>query len=379
MLQVLTADDRVTLAGLLCFGRFPQHWFPSLAITFVHYPGNQPDQLGPGGERFLDDRRFDGPLPAALDDALNTIVRSMKKRSLIQGLLRQEIPEYPPEAVREALVNAVAHRDYSPLARGSQVQVQMYQSRLEIRNPGGLFGPVNEDNLGEPGVQATRNQHLIQLLEDLGPAENRGTGIITMMRAMRQAQMSPPELEDHRTHFRVVFSNTTMLDDATVEWLNRFSSLGLNENQRLALAYTLHQKEITNSIFCRLTGTDSRAATAELQELVLKGLLQSLGSRRWTTYRLSQQVLDLAGERALPPKDRATLSDRQKRILEMIAERGPVSAKAISDALTIPRRAVNYELSKLTVAGLIQLTTDDPRDSRTEYRIAPPGSETGAY
>ena len=194
-LHVLDAQERVTLGGLLCFAKFPQQWFPAITITFVHYPGTQADQLGMRDERFLDNRRSDGPLPLALEDALKTVVHAMKKRSLIQGLLRQEIPEYPPEAVREALVNAVAHRDYSALARGSHVQIQMFQNRLEVQNPGGLFGPVNEDNLGEPGVQAARNQYLMQLLEDLGPAENRGTGIVTMMRATRQAQMSPPELE----------------------------------------------------------------------------------------------------------------------------------------------------------------------------------------
>ena len=167
-LHVLDAQERVTLGGLLCFAKFPQQWFPAITITFVHYPGTQADQLGTHDQRFIDNRRFDGPLPLALEDALKTVVHAMKKRSLIQGLLRQEIPEYPPEAVREALVNAVAHRDYSALARGSHVQIQMFQNRLEVQNPGGLFGPVNEDNLGEPGVQAARNQYLMQLLEDLG-------------------------------------------------------------------------------------------------------------------------------------------------------------------------------------------------------------------
>jgi len=70
-----------------------------------------------------------------------------------------------------------------------------------------------------------------------------------MMRATRQAQMSPPEFRDQATYFRVIFSNDTMLDDATIEWLNHFASFDLNENQRLALAYTLHQEEISNGIF----------------------------------------------------------------------------------------------------------------------------------
>jgi ATP-dependent DNA helicase RecG len=191
-LSVVSKSGEATLAGLLCFARFPQRWFPNLTITLIHYPGTSPDQLGPRGERLLDNRRFDGPLSQALDDALQAVIGSMKQRTLVQGLFREEIPEYPPEAIREALVNAVAHRDYSHLARGTFVQIQMFQNLLVIQNPGGLFGPMNEENLGEPGAQSARNQFLIQMLEDLGPAENRGTGILTMMRETRRAQMSPP-------------------------------------------------------------------------------------------------------------------------------------------------------------------------------------------
>jgi ATP-dependent DNA helicase RecG len=84
-LRVFDADGKVTLAGWLCFARFPQKDFPELTITFVHYPGTQSDQIGAQAERFVDNRRFDGPLTVALDDALQAIVGSMRKRSLIQG------------------------------------------------------------------------------------------------------------------------------------------------------------------------------------------------------------------------------------------------------------------------------------------------------
>ena len=369
-LHVIEENHRVTLAGLLCFARFPQQWLPSLTITFLHFPGTQADQLGPHGERFLDNRRFDGPLPLALKDALNAVVGAMKKRNLIQGLIREEIPEYPPDAVREALVNAVAHRDYSEIARGSQVQIQMYQNRLEIHNPGGLFGTVNEDNLGEPGVQASRNQYLVQLLEDLGPAENRGSGIVTMMRATRQAQMSPPEFRDQPTYFRVIFSNDTMLDDATIEWLNQFASLDLNEHQRLALAYTLHQEEISNGIFRRLTGADSREATSELQDLVTKELLQQTGSRRWTTYRLSANAAQTPEEEEVTVvTSRVTAEERQERIYQLIAQRRTAATRIIVNELGIAPATARYDLRKLIEAGRIERTAEDAKDPRNEYRV----------
>jgi ATP-dependent DNA helicase RecG len=75
----------------------------------------------------------------------------------MRGIDREDLWEYPEEALREAIVNALVHRDLSPLARGTQVQIQMYPDRLEIWNPGGLFGPVSTDRLGEPGNQASRS------------------------------------------------------------------------------------------------------------------------------------------------------------------------------------------------------------------------------
>jgi ATP-dependent DNA helicase RecG len=358
----------VTLAGWLCFARFPQLHFPELTITFVHYPGTQPDQLGPRGERFVDNRRFDGPLPLALNDALQAVVGAMRKRSLIQGLIRQEIPEYPPEAVREALVNAVGHRDYSQLARGTQVQVQMFQDRLEIQNPGGLFGPVTEENLGEPGVQAARNQFLMQILEDLGPAENRGTGIATMVREMRQAQMSPPQLKDQRTFFRVVFPNDTMLDDDTLTWLNEFADQDLDQNQRLALAYTLHQEEITNAVYRRLTGAASRQATADLHALVVRGLLEQDGTGRWTVYHLSPRTTT-AWDSAQTTPGKVTPAERQERICQLLSGRGPLAARQLAAELGSSLATIKRDLQALVKANRVEPTETGPRKPTTMYRL----------
>jgi ATP-dependent DNA helicase RecG len=367
-LRVVEEKGDITLAGWLCFARFPQQFFPELTITFVHYPGTQPDQLGPQGERFLDNRRFDGPLPVALDDALQAVVGSMRQRSLIQGLLRQEIPEYPPEAIREALVNAVGHRDYAKLARGTQVQVQMFQNRLGVQNPGGLFGPVNEENLGEPGIQAARNQFLMQLLEDLGPAENRGSGILTMVRATRQAQMSPPELRDHRTFFRVIFPNDTMLDEGTLRWLNQFADMDLSQNQRLALAYTLHQEEINNPVYRRLTGADSREATLELHDLVVRGLLEQDGSGRWTVYRLSSQA-EAAEDAAQTASGKPAPAERQEKICQLLAARGSLAARQIASDLGASLATVKRDLTALATARRVEPTAEGPRNPQTMYRL----------
>jgi hypothetical protein len=85
----------------------------------------------------------------------------MRKSSLIEGPLRRDIPEYPPVALREALANAVAHRDYSSYVRGTPIDVKMFADRLEVRSPGGLFGNVTLDNIEEE--HSTRNARLMRI------------------------------------------------------------------------------------------------------------------------------------------------------------------------------------------------------------------------
>ncbi|MCX6377287.1 MAG: putative DNA binding domain-containing protein, partial [Armatimonadetes bacterium] len=266
-----------TLAGLLVFGRYPQQFFPSLVMTFLRYVGTDDATPGPLGERFLDNRKFEGSIPAILNDAQAHIVASMRMGSLITGLIRDDIPEYPIVALREALVNAVAHRDYSSLARGSQIQVRMFSDRLELQSPGGLFGTVTEDNIEHE--QSTRNQVLMRLLEDLHLVENRGTGIRAMLEAMRRGNLEPPVFRDRRASFWVAFKNHTMMDAEAVGWLGQFSHLDINDHQRVALVYLRTHHRMANRDYQRLSSVDGPTATKDLRVLVNLDLATQHGTR----------------------------------------------------------------------------------------------------
>jgi len=148
--------DAVSLAGLLALGAYPQEAFPQLMVTFVHYPTVTGAQSA-SGERFLDNVALEGPVPVMVRDTLAAIRRNMSRRAVIADAGRQDIWEYPETALREAVVNALVHRDLSSSARGTQIQVEMYPDRLVIKNPGGLFGPVTIDSLGEEGISSARN------------------------------------------------------------------------------------------------------------------------------------------------------------------------------------------------------------------------------
>ena len=103
----------------------------------------------------------------------------------MEGARRVDAPDYPPAAVRKAICNALMHRDYSELARGTQVQVNLYDNRLEFLSPGGLYGTVTTVTVGTTGYSSTRNQHLADIMESAPyengfVAENRGTGFKLM-------------------------------------------------------------------------------------------------------------------------------------------------------------------------------------------------------
>jgi ATP-dependent DNA helicase RecG len=215
--------------------------------------------------------------------------------------------------VREAITNAVAHRDYSAQAKGTQVRVEMYADRMEVITPGGLHGPVNEDNLEEE--LATRNQLLMRLLEETGLVENRGSGIPMMITAMREAHLAPPSFKDSRSSFRVVFKNHTLLDPETVTWLNQFAGYPLSDAQRMALAYLRINRRLTNSDYRRLNNTTTVKATRDLRDLVDLGLIGMHGTRRWAYYTLGEEVE--AGR---------ALGDRPDRlVLDYVAKHGSIT------------------------------------------------------
>lgn len=203
---------RPTLGGLMSLGIFPQQFFPRLNVTFTVFPGTTKAETTSDGRRFLDAQTLVGPIPLMIDDAVNAVVKNMRTGAIIDGAFRKDVPDYPDKAVREAIANALMHRDYSPDARGSQVQVNMYLDRLEILNPGGLFGNVTIETLGHAGISASRNQFLSNILETTPypgggyVVENRGTGYQVIEEELQEALMPPPEPSNTLTYFSLTFA-----------------------------------------------------------------------------------------------------------------------------------------------------------------------------
>ena len=194
---------RPTLAGLLALGTYPQKYFPRLTVTFAAYP--EEDKASAGGVKYLDSEKMAGPIPAIIADVVAAVQRNTRLGGAMVGAKRVDVPDYPPAAVREAVCNALMHRDYSELARGTQVQVNLYSDRLEFLSPGGLYGTVTAATVATAGYSSTRNQYLADILESTPyeggfVAENRGTGF----------KLMKFELERNRTKELIVKDSIAM-------------------------------------------------------------------------------------------------------------------------------------------------------------------------
>ena len=208
-LMSVTRNGEVTLSATMIFSPYPQAYFPQLCITAIAVPGTEIGNLGDFGERFLDNQRIEGSISEMLDEAIRFVKKNMKNKTIInpQTGEREDRTDYPITAVREAIINALVHRDYSIHTEGMPIQIIMYEDRMEIRNPGGIYGRIKVDQLGKMQPD-TRNPVLALTLEILRVTENRYSGIPTIRREMEKYNLKEPKFADERGSFTVTFYKT---------------------------------------------------------------------------------------------------------------------------------------------------------------------------
>jgi len=204
----ITRNNIPTLAAILNFGLYPQGYFPQLAITAIVVPGMEMGTLSEDSARFLDNKRIEGTLSAMLSETLSFCKRNMKTRTMIDSDSgeRTDKTEYPIEAIREAVLNALIHRDYSHFTEGTPIQVNFFSNRLEIHSPGGLYGRITVEDLGKTRPDL-RNPVLATMAEFLLKTENRYSGIPTIRRELKNAGLPEPQFINGRNEFVVIFYN----------------------------------------------------------------------------------------------------------------------------------------------------------------------------
>jgi len=266
-----------TYAAMLLFGRAPQRWLPHATILAARF----------AGVAFTDQyikQEIAGTLPEQLRQAEAFLRANLRSVVRLVGLTHLETLEYPFEAVRELLVNAIAHRDYS--VQGDCIHLHIFSDRLEVHSPGGLPGPVTLDNLLE--ARFSRNAVIVQTLADLGFVERLGYGLDRVVTVMRQNNLPPPLFEEAAGSFRVtLYSPVIPQAVALLPDLSAYRSLNLNPRQQMALGYIAQHRRITNSDYQALCpDVHPETLRRDLADLVSRGVLIKVGDKKATYYIL---------------------------------------------------------------------------------------------
>ncbi len=215
-LMGVTVDSKTTLAGLLTFSKYPQTYFPQLCITAVALPGTEMGTVGTDGERFIDNKRITGSIPEMLEEAVEFVRKNSRTKTIItEDGRRIDKPEYPLKAVREAILNALVHRDYSIHTENVPIRIEMYRDRMEITNSGGLYGKLSIDVLGKVRPE-TRNAALANILELLKITENRYSGIPTIRTEFSNAGLPAPIFSAIHGEFKITMKNSYHSSDISI-------------------------------------------------------------------------------------------------------------------------------------------------------------------
>jgi ATP-dependent DNA helicase RecG len=272
----LNEDGQPTITGVLLFARNPQAFLPQSGLTFVKFVGTLPrSETGqPGyGRR----EEIGGPLARIVQRTWEVVGEEMRIGAVVKGLEREERTEYPVSAVREALVNAVAHRDYR--LGGRRIEVRMFVDRMEIVSPGGLPGFITVDNIVEEHF--SRNPRIVSGLYQWGYIEELGLGVDLMIEEMVRAGHPPPKFKDTPYSFTVTLYNVRERAPQP-SWTRT-----MNERQAKALAYVQESGRITNREYRELCpDVSAETLRLDLVDLVDRGILLKIGAKKGTYYIL---------------------------------------------------------------------------------------------
>ena len=207
----------------MIFGEYPQSHYPQLFITCAVIPGKELGEVGEVGQRFDDNKRIEGTIEQMLEGALVFLRKNMKTKVILDTKTgkRENVPEYPMLALREAIANALIHRDYSVQTENAFIEVYMYDDRIVIQNPGALYGLNRIEKLGTDTIMESRNSTIVRILEEKGAViENRHSGIPTMRREMKKMNLPEPEFIEERGAFKVIFRNSKASTDQEIIYTN---------------------------------------------------------------------------------------------------------------------------------------------------------------
>ena len=267
----LLVDNKPTNTAILMFGKNPQRFLIQSEVRCARFKGIK------AVKPFIDMKVVDGSIYEQIDQTEKFILFNIKKAAWIEPgkIERQEKWEYPPDAIREAIINAIAHRDYNSPAN---VHISIFDDRVEIWNPGKLPPPLTPKNLKEEHKSIPVNPSLANLLFLIKYIERWGTGTNDIMKWCREEGLPEPIFKEVTGGFAVVLRKFQIPEN--------LETLELNERQKKAIEYLKIHKNITRKMYIEINNISPRQANKDLNDLLEKRLIRKQGRGRAISYIL---------------------------------------------------------------------------------------------
>jgi ATP-dependent DNA helicase RecG len=334
---------RSSNAAVLLAGRAPSsRWHPSQSVRIFRVDGVETRH---GAERNVTQvERLEAPIAELIPAAYEVLRGQIRRSERLYNLFFRETPEYPTFAWQEAIVNAVAHRDYADRGRG--VEVWLYDDRMEILSPGAPVPPVTIEDLRRGvGIHASRNPLIARVLVELGLMREEGEGIPRMFDEMQRSFLHPPGLDltpDDR--FVVVLRNTPIFESADETWAHLVERLASNPAHRRVLL--AHPEGFTNEQYREVNGVDRDEAYRQISEMVAAGIVLAPGRPgRGARYRLSPDLLET----------RSWLEQRLPEVRRHLDEHGSLTNADYRRIFGVTRYVAVSELRRLVEEGVLEL------------------------
>jgi ATP-dependent DNA helicase RecG len=328
-------DVRLSFAALLLFAKDPERWHEKAYVEYLRFRGTRREH---GAKLNIVQReRISAPLAELSEKVLEKIKPHIGQRQVLHDLFFTENAEYPQFAWQEAVVNAIAHRDYG--LRGTPVEIHHYDDRLEVVSPGSLVPPITLDILRKgAGGHASRNPLIVRVLVILGLMREVGEGVPRMFEVMEGSGLHRPEFEDKPQGFlSVSLRNAPVWDEETRAWLARFKDRALSADQlRLLVLARQRGGKFTSADYQKLAELDIYAASRDIKELIRKGVIES--------EKKGGRVYRLGPEQPVVPKEFRVLQAE-------LAKRGALSNQDLRNIWRVDRQAALRSARRLTEAG----------------------------
>lgn len=362
---------RLRRAALLLFARDVEHWHPRCQVRVVRVRGSE--FLTGRDYNVISDETVKGNILQLLTKSWDQLRPHLVETKLAGGALFREQVMYPEDACREALINAITHRDYS--VEGKNIEIVIFDDRMEVQSPGALLSTISIDDLRkQQGVHESRNAHIARVLREVGYVREMGEGMRRIFRLMKDADLVAPDVRSDQGRFSVVLFHRSVFSLADQAWLSGYRALRLSREEMLVAMLGKEGKLVSPQAVYDLLGLHDWDIYREVfEQLSTKGLIvNTLSEAQKNKLSKSKGVnrREIARLTVRPP---AEIEDALSTLFSAIGKQAPtdhINLKFVTQVVkSLPEDHV-YHINPMRLVKLIKLLglADDDGVPRTSLR-----------